>query len=328
MGGALVGLCPYMVVVQGDDVAVHRIFRGPKEAVEEEMRWRAGGGGRGGAGGGGGEGDEADLHPLARLRLQREKAQRRKALLAKLTSGGQNAADAAAQLYEDQMKDDEDERAGGGIAARLKQPPPILTKAVRIIVSDWKELVARGVRGAGVGSGLTRAGELELMGAAVELGKVSVVKRILGNLDDGNEPKQDKPKLKVKRDGGPDQAEDAEDDLDADDDQDEESGQAGPPDKAALARGSQALALRVARGELSKADAERQQRKLEQERELYLDRLRRGHGRAVTCVVISASRVYTGSADNTVRVWDWRNGMVVGELVGHRGTVTCMALGS
>jgi len=46
----------------------------------------------------------------------------------------------------------------------------------------------------------------------------------------------------------------------------------------------------------------------------------------VTCVALAPDRLYSGSADCSIRVWDWRKGQCLAELQGHSGTVTCLAL--
>lgn len=331
LGGALLGLCPYMAAVQGDDVVIHRVFRGPGEAAAEERRYK------GRMGEGRAEAQElapgqrpkkaaASEHPLARLRLLRERSQKRAALLEKLVgaAGRKNKsatqAAAAALFREEEAGGDSDDEASAASAlrAQLARAPPIVTKAVRVISGNWKALLARGVRGLGRDGGLSRDKRMALLVAAGKMGNRTLVEHFAGAVEVG---------------GGVPGEEAAEA---VDDDQDgaakgkaKGKGTAKPATGDVLADGKQdvqAVASRVARGLLSVEDAEKERRRLEETHAAYLATLRAGHGRAVTCVAMTATRVFTGSADATIRAWNWRTGDVVGEMIGHRGTVTCLAL--
>lgn len=43
------------------------------------------------------------------------------------------------------------------------------------------------------------------------------------------------------------------------------------------------------------------------------------------CIALSGNRVYTGSSDKSINIWDLENeGRLIGTLTGHEGTVTCL----
>jgi hypothetical protein len=322
LGGALLGLCPYLVAVQGDDVVVHRMFRTPEEIVEEEKRFRMQGSGTAGEGKKPGEEDEADQHPLAKLRMLRAQTAKKKALLDRLigasTSKNRSEAQrAAAELFAEEESEEErtpgasDEtalaalRSGGASGKAQFTLPPVVTKAVRIISGDWRALATRGVRGLGHGGGLSRGKQLALLVTAGRMGSKPLIEHFAGPIEASS--------------GIPGQDE-------------EEDGEGGKSSKGKGRRPTgpvttaQDLASQVARGLLTPAQAERERARLEEEHRDYLESLRKGHGRAVTCVAMTATRVYTGSADASIRVWNWRSGEVLGEMSGHRGTITCLAL--
>ncbi|KAA0163496.1 hypothetical protein FNF31_02890 [Cafeteria roenbergensis] len=331
LGGALLGLCPYMAAVQGDDVVIHRVFRGPGEAAAEERRYK------GRMGEGRAETQElapgqrpkkaaASEHPLARLRLLRERTQKRAALLEKLVgaAGRKNKsaaqAAAAALFREEEAGDDSDDEASAASAlrAQLARAPPIVTKAVRVIPGNWKALLARGVRGLGRDGGLSRDKRMALLVAAGRMGNRTLVEHFAGAVEAGGGVP------------GKEAEEEAAEGQDAaSKDKDKAKAKGKPAGGSAAADGKQdvqAVASRVARGLISVEDAEKERKRLEETHAAYLATLRAGHGRAVTCVAMTATRVFTGSADATIRAWNWRTGDVVGEMVGHRGTVTCLAL--
>jgi WD40 repeat protein len=50
----------------------------------------------------------------------------------------------------------------------------------------------------------------------------------------------------------------------------------------------------------------------------------RGHDGAVNCLAVTTSRVYSGSADKSIRVWNIDTGECLHKFIGHRGPISCL----
>ena len=52
----------------------------------------------------------------------------------------------------------------------------------------------------------------------------------------------------------------------------------------------------------------------------------RGHTGGVSCLTIHENKLYSGSEDNTIRIWDTETYELVATLEGHTNTVSCLTI--
>lgn len=122
---------------------------------------------------------------------------------------------------------------------------------------------------------------------------------------------------------------------DSSDDDSDEKGDTGPSSGAGSGSGPRAEygggPSRIGISGLlasRRRDKKRKKARRAEAKEIQLKKLQRGHSRAVTCIEISSNRLYTGSADCSIRAWSWREGKCLGEMTGHGGAILALSLSS